>query len=221
MTKGNAQLNAEVRTLTGRRVKKLRQEGILPSTIYGHKFEPKSVQFSCRDFDKIFEEVGESGLVDLQLEGEKLPILFRNAQYDPLSGDMLHVDCYKVNLKEKIVASVPVELTGEAPAVKAGNILVQVSNEIEVEALPTDLPEKIEVDISGLENLDQTIMVADLKVGDKVEIKTALDQLIVKLEEPKEEEIVEETVAPEEVPATEQKSEEEKAEGENQESQSE
>jgi large subunit ribosomal protein L25 len=117
-------------------------------------------------------------------------------------------------LKEKIVTTVPLEFIGESQAVKEGKVLVEVTNEIEIEALPTDLPEKIEVDISKLENIDSMISVADLVYDrSKIEVKTAIDQVVVKVEEPKveEEPVATETVAPGEVPATEQKTPEELA----------
>lgn len=188
----------------------------MPATIYGKGFEPVSAQLSDKEMGKVFAEVGEAGLVDLELEGKVIPVLFRNPQYHPLSGNLIHIDCYKVNLKEKITATVPIVMAGESLAVKGGNILVEVSNEIEVEALPTDLPEKIEVDISVLDEVGKTVTVADLKLGDKVEIKTHKDQVIVKVEEPREEviETPEATVTPGEVPATEQKTPEELAKAE-------
>ncbi len=101
---------------------------------------------------------------------------------------------------------VPIVLIGESPTVKAGNVLIEVTNEVEVEALPADLPEKIEVDISKLESLESVVTVGELEVDkDKVEIKTGGEQVVVKIEEPKEEVIEEPVVAPSEVPATEQK----------------
>lgn len=208
MTKETHKINAQVRTVLGRKVKHLRKEGLLPSTIYGKGFEPISIQLTCKDLEKVYEEVGESGLVNLIVDKDSYPVLFRNAQYHPVSGDLCHVDCYKVNLKEKITTFVPIELIGESPTVKLGNILVPVTEEIEVEALPTDLPENITVDISVLDNLDSVITVADLDVDrSKVEILTDAEQVIVKVEEPREEEEpVTEEVAPSEVPATEQKS---------------
>lgn len=207
MTKVNPKLAAEIRNVTGRKVKHLRRQGWLPATVYGKGLMSKSVQIKDKEFEKIFAETGEAGLVDLVIGDETWPILFRNPQYHPVEGKLLHIDCYKVNLKEKIKATVPIELVGESPAVKAGNVLIEIADEIEVEALPTDLPEKIVVDISDLENLEQMITVADLAVDrSKVEVKTAADQVIVKLEEPKEEVVEEPVVPPEEVPATEQKS---------------
>lgn len=172
-----------------------------------------SIQFGIKEMEKIFEEVGESGLVDLAIGEELIPVIFRNPQYHPLVGNLIHVDCYKVNLKEKIITTVPVEIIGESLAVKAGNVLVEVTNEIEVEALPADLPERVEVDISVLDEVGKMITVADLKLGKGVEAKTHHEQVIVKVEEPKEEvvETPETAVAPGDVPATEQKTPEELA----------
>src|SRR3989339_328004 len=164
MKKENPKLKADVRTIKGRKVRVLRKQGILPTTVYGNGFEPVSIQVNAKELGAIFDHVGESGLVDLNLDGKDIPILFRNPQYHPVGGELVHVDCYKVNLKEKITTSVPVELVGEAPIVKAGMILVPVTEEVEVEALPTDLPEKIEVDISKLETLESQITVAELIV---------------------------------------------------------
>jgi len=116
-------------------------------------------------------------------------------------------------LKEKIITNVPIEFIGEAPAVKEGKVLVEVLNEVEIEALPADFPEKIEVDLTKLENIDSVITIADLVVDKTLlEIKNEPDQVIVKVEEPKVEEepvAAEEVVAPGDVPATEQKTPEE------------
>ena len=214
MKKQNPEIKAEKRALLGKKVKRLRAEGVIPSTLYGKGMESVSIQLNTREVEKIFAETGEAGLVDLMVDKEKaLPILLRNPQYGVVSDDLIHIDCYKVNLKEKIVASVPIELIGESKSVKDGNSLMQVTDEVEVEALPADLPEKIEVDLTALKTVEDTIIVADLKIDSKkVEIKNAVDQVIVKTEEPREEEVIEEVVTPDEVPATEQKEGEEGAE---------
>lgn len=215
MTKEKHQIKVELRTVLGKKVKQLRKEGLVPASVYGHNFEPKSIQFKAIELNRLYDEVGESGLVELLVDSEKLPILFKNPQYSPVEGDIIHIDCYKVNLKEKITATVPVEFIGESQAVKDGNVLVEVSSEVEVEALPNDLPESITVDISVLNTVDDMITVGDLKVDtDKVEIMTQPDQVIVKIEEPRAEEEVAapvEEVAPGAVPAMNQKTEEEKA----------
>ncbi|MPM30494.1 50S ribosomal protein L25 [bioreactor metagenome] len=215
MTKEKHQLKAQVRTLLGRKVKQLRKDGLLPATIYGKGFDSISVQINLIEAEKIFNEVGESGLVELMVdEKEKLPILFRNPQYHPIDEKLIHIDCYKVNLKEKISAMVPIEFIGESQAVKDGNTLVTVTDEVEVEALPADLPESIEVDLTVLENLESTITVADLKIDkSKVEILTDAEQLIAKVEEPRvEEEEPAAEVSPEDVEVTAQKGEQDDSE---------
>lgn len=213
MAKTNPKLNAVTRTITGKKVSKLRKQGLMPSSVYGQGMTPISVQIVDKEMEAIFSHVGESGLVELILDGKSLPIIFRNPQYHPLTGNLLHIDCFKVNLKEKITATVPIEFIGESAAVKEGKVLVEVSVEVEVEALPADLPEKIEVDLSKLETIESMITMADLVVDrSKVEIVNAADQVVVKVEEPKveeEPEVAEEVIAPGDVPATEQKTDEE------------
>ena len=200
MTKEKHQVKATTRTVAGRKVKHLRKEGLLPATVYGKAFESLLVQFNAAEVETLFSDIGESTLVEMILdEKEKLPILFRNPQYHPVEGNMIHIDCYKVNLKEKISAMVPIEFVGESKAVKDGNTLVTVTDEVEIEALPADLPESIEVDLSVLDNLEATITVADLKIDtSKLEILTDAEQLIAKVEEPRAEE---EPVATEATPA--------------------
>ncbi|PIZ60329.1 50S ribosomal protein L25 [Candidatus Shapirobacteria bacterium CG_4_10_14_0_2_um_filter_40_12] len=214
MSKQIVSIPAQLRTVTGRKVKSIRQQGLTPASIYGHEFKPLSVQFDSALLQSTFSHAGESTLVEVVIGEDKYPILFKNPQYHPLTSALLHVDCHKVNLKEKIVATVPIEFVGESLAVKNGNVLVPILDEIEVEALPTDLPEKFIVDISSLVDVDQMIIVADLQNDSaKVEIKTDLTSAIVKTEAPKVEEepiTPEAEVTPGDVPATEQKTEEEK-----------
>jgi large subunit ribosomal protein L25 len=216
MKKENPKISATLRTVTGRKVKHLRAQGQVPATIYGHKFEPISIQFSALELNKIFEQVGESSLVEVIVGDNNYPVIFKNPQFHPISSDLIHIDCYKVNLKEKITTTVPIELIGESMAVKNGNTLMQILNEIEIEAFPSDLPDKIEVDISPLVEVDNKITVAELNLDrDKIEIKNDLEQVVVIIEAPRvEEEPVVEAEAelsPEDVPATAQKTEEEKA----------
>jgi len=213
MTKQIVSIPAQLRTTTGRKVRSLRHSGLTPASIYGHEFKPLTVQFDTVSLQSVFAHAGESTLVEVVIGEDKYPILFKNPQYHPLTSALLHIDCHKVNLKEKIVATVPIEFIGESLAVKNGNVLVPILDEIEVEALPTDLPEKFVVDISILTDVDQMITVASLEIDrSKVEIKTDATQAIVKTEAPKvEEEPVapEAEIAPGDVPATEQKTDEE------------
>ncbi len=190
-------LKVETRKVTGRKVKNLREEGILPGNIFGKKVESASIQVPLKDFEKVYKEVGETGLVILTIGKEEKPVLVHNIQLNPKTDEMLHVDFLQVDLKEKVEAEVPVELTGESPAEKQSlGTVVQYVNEIKVEALPTDLPEKFVVDVSGMEMVDQAIKIADLKVDSKVEIKNDPEEIVVKVEPPQKEEVVEAPEAP-------------------------
>ncbi|MAG60012.1 50S ribosomal protein L25 [Candidatus Woesebacteria bacterium] len=203
-------LSAEKREVSGRKVKKLRRDGILPANIYGKKIESLSVQVPIGDFRKVFKEVGETGLVELKVAGKAYPVLVHNVQLDPTTDEFLHADFLHVNLKEKVTATVPVEFTGEAPAEKTGEgVVVHQLSEVEVEALPTDLPEKIVVDISSLEKVDDAIKVSEFSVDrKKVEIKEEdTERIVVSVAPPAKEE----EVAP---PSVEEGAEGEAAEGE-------
>jgi large subunit ribosomal protein L25 len=185
----NLQLSASKRSIVGRKVKRLRKEGILPGNIYGKGVKSQSIQVDLSKFKKLFKEAGESTLVEIDLSGKKLPVLVHNIQTDPVTDIPTHVDFLQVNLKEKVTAQVPVELVGESPAEKQGlGTAVQYVDEIEVEALPTDLPEKFEIDLTSLLNVGDAIQVKDVKVDTKkVEIQADSEGIIVKVEAQKEE----------------------------------
>lgn len=214
MSKIVSTLKAEAREITGRKVKQLRKLGKTPATIYGHNFAPISITVSTMELNKLYSHVGESTLVEIHMGDTVLPVLFKNPQYHPVSSDLIHIDCHKVNLKEKIIATVPLEFIGESMSVKNGNVLMTVLDEIEVEALPSDLPEKIVVDLSILVDIDAQITIADLVVDkSKVEVKNEADQVVVKTDLPKVEEevVVEAEATPADVAATSQKTPEELA----------
>lgn len=175
----------------------------MPANIYGKKIKSLAVQVKADEFQKVFSEAGETGLVELKL-GEKVhPVLIHNVQLGPVSDLPLHIDFLEVSLKEKVTATVPIELIGESPAEKEGGVVVQQMHEVEVEALPTDLPEKIEVDISGLTEIDQAIKAGELKVDKtKVEVKEDPERIVVSVAPPAKEEVVAPPPAAEEaVPA--------------------
>ncbi|MBI3290101.1 50S ribosomal protein L25 [Candidatus Microgenomates bacterium] len=192
-------LTAKKREATGRQVKKLRRDGILPANVYGKGITSMAVELPVKEFNAVYQKTGETGLIELAVDKTTHPVLITNVQVHPVTDLPLHADFRQVDLKEKITAPVPVELIGESPAEKSGvGILVQQLNEVEVEALPTDLPEKIEVDISGLENVEDSILVNALSVDrSKVEIKAEPEQIVVKIEPPAAEEVAPEPVAAE------------------------
>lgn len=175
-------LKASKRTVVGRKVKNLRKEGVLPANIYGKKVKSQAVQVPEKDFAGVFAKAGETGLVELLVDGEKHHVLIHNVQYHPVTGFPHHIDFLQVDLKEKVIAKVSVVLVGEAPAVKEKTgVLLTLVSEIEVEALPSDLPEKLEVDISNLSAIDQSIKVEQLKVSDKVKVLADANIEIVKV----------------------------------------
>lgn len=196
---GGYSLVAEKREITGKQLKKLRRQGILPANVYGKKIKSQTIQVNLADFQKIFTEAGETGLVYLKVGTSTHPILIHNIHADPVSDLPLHADFLQVDLKEKVTATVPIEFTGESPVEKTQEgIVVPQVREVEVEALPTDLPEQITVDISGLEKVDDAIKVADLKVDrEKVEIKDDPERIVVSVAPPAKEEVVEEAPAEE------------------------
>lgn len=197
-------LKAEKRTLEGRKVKNLRKEGILPGNVYGKKVKSQAVQVDLKDFQKTFKEIGETGLLTLTIGSEEKPVLIHNLQFNPVSDAPIHVDFLQVDLKEKVEADIPVEISGESPAEKEGiGTVVQYINELKVEALPADLPEKFEIDAGTLAEVDQSILTKDIKYDkSKVEIKGDPDAIVAKVEPPQKEEVIE-TPAPAEgeVPA--------------------
>jgi len=171
-------------TVGSRRVNVLRNQGFVPATVYGKGVENHTVQVKLDDFIRVFKETGETGLIKLTLNGKEHPVLIKNVQKHPVKGTYIHVEFHEVNLREKIKANVPVECIGESEAVKEKlGLLLQIVNELEVEALPTDLPEKIEIDVSRLAQVDQSVFVKDIPAIPYVEILTDPEQIVVKIGE--------------------------------------
>lgn len=178
-------LKAEERTVTGKAVKRLRRDGLIPANVYGKKIDSESVLIRVEDFRKVFAQSGETGLIDLKIGEEKTkPVLVRDLQFDARRGELLHVDFYQVNLKQKVKVYVPVVLIGDEPeSVHLGEtVVLNPLSDIEIEALPADLLDKLEVDISGLKEVDDSILVSDLKIDpEKVTVITAPEEVVAKL----------------------------------------
>jgi large subunit ribosomal protein L25 len=166
----------------GRKVRHLRRAGKLPGTVYGKGIESASVTLAADTFAKVYSETGETGLIELQIDKEVRPVLVHSVQKDPVNNVILHVEFHQVDLKEKVHAKVPVELAGEAPAVaqKLG-VLLTVLNDIEVEALPAELPEKITVDVSKLAEVDQEVKVGDIAMASGITVLTDAGLTVVKV----------------------------------------
>lgn len=177
-------LKVTKRTVFGKKLKKLRREGILPANIYGKDVKSTAIQVPYKDFEVVFKEAGETGIVEIAVDGETRPTLIHNVQYDYVTHNPVHADFYQVNLKEKVTTKVPVIVTGEPKAVadKLG-LLLQTLNEVEVEALPSDLPENIEIDVTHLAAVDEAVTVADLKKPTGVDIITPAEEMVAKIAE--------------------------------------
>ena len=178
-------MHAEERQIVGKKVKKLRRDGLLPGHVFGRGVDGELVAVSQKDFLKTFHQAGETGLIDLKIGREKVrPVLIRDVQYDPITSQPMHIDFYQVNLQEKVKVSVPLILVGEEPeSVHLGEtIVLQTLSEVEVEALPTDLLEKIEVDISPLKQIDDAIAVGQLNYDrSKLTINADPEEVVVKV----------------------------------------
>lgn len=186
------------REVSGRKVKALRRQGLVPGNIFGKDIPSVSIQIPEKELSKTFQEAGETAIIYATLEGEKdsRPLLISAMQVHPVTNAPLHVDFHQVDLKEKVTAAVPIVLTGESPAVvDNGAVLIQSMDEIEVEALPTDLPSEIELDISSLKEFNDALHVSDLKVDTtKIELQAEAEEIVVQVQEPQQEE--EEPAAP-------------------------
>lgn len=191
-------LKANRRDVIGKQVKAMRRAGLLPAVLYGRHIEkPVAIMLDTREASRVLAKASSSSLVTIELDGTEYPALVREKQRDYIKNRLLHVDFLAVSLTEKLTAYVGIELTGLSLAVKDYNaILVTGLNEIEVECLPADLPEKIVVDISALAKVGDSIHVRDLVLSDKVKVLSSPDEMIVIATAAKVEEAVE-TAAPE------------------------
>lgn len=155
-------LNANPRSLTGRKVRRLRPEGIVPVVIYGGSDPPRNAQVEVTEFERVLRDGGNSQLVKLEMEGEDYNVLVREIQRHPVRHNLLHADFYTVNMTETQQVSVPLVTVG-AQVVDADLVMVQPMDSVEIEALPADIPAHIEVDVSRLETPESPpITVADL-----------------------------------------------------------
>ena len=199
------ELRAESRDVFGKKTKRLRRSGLIPATLYGPRTEPVSLQVRERDLRSVLDRAGMHQLISLRIDQADRPrmTLAREVQRDVITQSLLHVDLYEVVMTERITAETPLTLVGEAPAVatKAG-LLVRGLDSVQVQCLPSELPEYIDVDVRVLEEKDQAILVKDLVVDEAIEILTNPEEVIVKVLPIKElvvEEVVEEEVEPVEV----------------------
>lgn len=181
-------LDVDKRMVTGKRLNSLRRAGMTPAHLYGRETESYSLQAPTLSVAQLLKAAGPNTIIDLTINGESASrsVVLRGVQRNPVTGALIHVDFLQISLTETLRAEVPLVLTGEAPAVHVYNgVLVQALDHLSVEALPMDIPPQIEVDISGLEELESSIFVRDLPVPDNVTVLADEDWLVVKVETPR------------------------------------
>lgn len=149
----------------------LRKSGVIPAVCYGKGFENRSIEVEYQAFRKLYREVGETQVFNLNVEGTQLPVLIHEISYNPLTDRYDHLDFLQIDMTQKVTTMVPVEIVGSAPAIKNFNaVITMVKQEIEVKCLPMDIPHEINIDVSTLENIGDVVYVKELQLGDKVEI---------------------------------------------------
>ena len=217
------ELTVQTRKILGKKVKALREQGLIPAELYGHGLENFHLTVPKKEFSKLFKEAGESTIIKLKVESEKLKgekefnVLVHDIDKNVLTDEINHIDFYAIKKDEKIKVRAPLRFIGESMAVKEkGAILIKSVHELEIEALPEDLLHHIEVDISKLIDLNTSILIKDLEISPKVKISADPETVIASVIEQKEEVVVEE-IKVEEVKVEGEEKKAEKAEKEKEE----
>ncbi len=194
---------------------KLRAQGKAPAVLYGPKTKNLNLEVDLKEFDKVYNEAGESSLISLDVGGqkEKFLVLIHDIQFDALTEKPIHIDFYQPNLKKEVESTVLLVIEGEAPVIKEfGGTLVKKISDIRVKALPQDLPREIKVDISNLKTFEDNIVVKDLPVSSKVKILKDPEEIIITVSAPQKVEEELEKPIEEKEPEVVKKEKEEKVE---------
>ena len=173
-------LKATTRNEFGKKTKSMKAHGLVPAVVYGPGEKNANIEVDEKEFIKVFRKAGESSLVELVIDGkEKRPVLVHEVQKNPLTDSVIHIDFYQADLKEEVQVAVPLAFEGVAPAEKElGGTLNKNMLELEVKALPTNLPQEIKVDISGLKTFEDHILVKDLPIPANVTVMKGADEIV-------------------------------------------
>lgn len=179
------ELEVAKRQVFGKKVKSLREAGIIPINVYGHGIDSLSLQAEARALDKLLSQAGMTHLVSLKIEGAKSPrnVIIKEVQRKHGTGKPLHVSFYQVRMEEKIKVEIPIHLVGESPAVKSreGDLMINL-RALEVECLPGNIPEGFTVDVSNLLHPGDAVHVKDIEIGKDITLLTDPEQMVVKVE---------------------------------------
>lgn len=178
-------LPASKREITGKKVKALRRDGKIPAVVYGSDIEPTSITLDYKQVRQTLDEAGANTLLTIDMDGQEFLVLVREKQREVISRNLLHVDFQAVSLEELITTTVRVNVEGEAPAVSEYNaLLVTELDELTIEAKAKDLPDSISVDVTGLTEIGDNILIRDLKVSDEVKILEDPDEIVIVVASP-------------------------------------
>lgn len=181
-------LHVKTRTIFGKKTKALRRNGLIPAELYGHNISNLHLSVNEKEFEKTHGRSASHGIVTVVTEKkEKMPVLVSNISKNPISGRILSIDLHQVRMDEEITAKISIEFTGEAPAVKKGLVLVKVMNEIEIKALPGNIPNSVTISLESLENPHDNISVKNLTLPKNIKILNSPENIIVTVTERKEE----------------------------------
>lgn len=181
-------LIAQKREIFGKKVKNLRKEGLIPAVVYGGEKESTPITLKEKDFVKVWKSAGESSIILLEIDGKKENVLIHDIAFDPIKDNPIHSDFLIVEMDKPIKVDVKVNFVGESPAVKAGGFLIKVIHELRVEALPKNLPQEINVDISAISEMGGSIKVEDIKIAGEFKILNNLGDIVALVEAPRTEE---------------------------------
>lgn len=195
---------AEPREVTGKKVKRLRKQGLVPITVYGNKIDAMTLQTDYRSLELALRKAGGTNIIDMNSEGKTVQVVARDVQRDVVRGDIIHADFYAIEAGTKIPAVIPIQLLGESPAVENGKgILMTGLNSLNVEILPSELIDTIDVDLSGLEEINDAIHVSDLNLSESITILDEPEEMIARVSQTSaaRAELLEEVYAEEEAAA--------------------
>ena len=181
---GSPVLLATIREAKKSENKRLRRENKLPAVVYGKGYETKSIAVDGRELDKILKTHGETSLINLQVEDDTFPVLIKEVQRNTLKNSIDHVDFFKVSMDEEVEYNAPIVLVGDAEGVKMGGVLQHQKREIALKALPRDMLDGVEVDISEMK-IGDALTVGDIKVDSKNTVLDDPDEIIVSIVAPK------------------------------------
>lgn len=190
------------RKVLGKKVRFLRRQGITPVHLFGHGIESLTLQCDTDRLRRVLAEAGKTRLVSLKLDNEKSPrsAVIREIQREPLTGRLLHIDFYQVQMAEQVKVEVPVVLVGEAPVLKSKeNMLVQELNALTVECLPAEIPASVEIDLTLLTEPEQAVRVKDIELGKDITVLNDPERVLVRITARPMERIEEPVVAEEAV----------------------